>query len=205
MLVLGLTGSVAMGKSHVARALRAFGVPVFDADDAVHALLRAGGGAAAAVGAAFAEVIAPDGSVDRQALGRIVFSDHAARRRLERILHPLVRRAEHDFVARARRHGRRVVALDIPLLFETGGERRCDRVVVVSTLRLLQRQRALARRGMSAQRLAGILAGQAPDIVKRRRADFVIASGYDRGETVRQVGAMLAELTGVAGEIAGGS
>mgnify|MGYP005844475921 CR=1 FL=1 len=195
MRILGLTGSVAMGKSHVARIVRAFGVPVFDADRAVHELLAPDGAAVAAVLLAFPAVAAADGGIDRAALGRIVFADPAARRRLEAILHPLVRAAERAFIARARRAGQRLVVLDIPLLFETGAERRCDRVAVVSAPPYLQRQRALRRPGMTASRLAGILAGQLADRVKRRRADYVLQAGFDRGETVRQVGAMLAALT----------
>ncbi len=192
--LLGLTGSVAMGKSHAARIVRAFGVPVFDADRAVHDLLAPGGGAVAAVLTAFPTVRGPTGGIDRPALGRIVFADEAARRRLEAILHPLVRRAERAFVAAARRAGHRLAVLDIPLLYETGAERRCDRVAVVSAPPYLQWQRALRRPGMSPERLRGILAGQMPDPIKRRRADFVIRSGFDRGETVRQVGAVLAAM-----------
>jgi dephospho-CoA kinase len=196
MRLLGLTGSVAMGKSHAARIVRAFGVPVFDADRAVHDLLAPGGAAVGAVLAAFPTVAGPEGSVDRQALGGIVFADAAARRRLEAILHPLVRQAERAFVARARRAGYPLVVLDIPLLYETGAERRCDKVAVVSAPPYLQLQRASRRPGMSPERLRGILAGQTSDRIKRRRADFVIRSGFDRGETVRQVGAVLAATLG---------
>lgn len=197
MLVLGLTGSIAMGKSHAARAFRAFGIPLFDADAAVHALLA--GPAVAAVRAAF-PAAAPGDGIDRQALGRIVFADRTARRRLERILHPLVRDAERQFLEACCRRGESLVVLDIPLLFETRGETRCDRVAVVSAAGWLQAQRALARPGMSRERLEGIRASQLPDRIKRRRADFVIHSGFDRGATVGQIGTILETLHGVRGE-----
>jgi dephospho-CoA kinase len=200
MLVLGLTGGIAMGKSHAARAFRAFGVPVFDADAAVHELLAPGGGAIRAVAAAFPGSLSEMQGIDRAALGRLVFADPVARRRLEAILHPRVREAEGRFLARCCRDGRRIVVLDIPLLLETGGERRCDRVAVVSAPAWLQVQRAMARPGMTAARLDAIRASQLPDRLKRRRADFVIVSGLDRGATVRQIGAVLRELRHVEGE-----
>jgi dephospho-CoA kinase len=197
MLVLGLTGSIAMGKSHAARAFRAFGIPLFDADATVHALLA--GPAIAAVRAAFPAAALGDG-IDRQALGRTVFADRSARRRLEQILHPLVGDAERQFLEGCCRRGESLVVLDIPLLFETRGETRCDRVAVVSAAGWLQAQRALARPGMTRERLEGIRASQLPDRLKRRRADFVIHSGFDRGATVGQIGAILETLNGVRGE-----
>lgn len=200
MLVLGLTGGIAMGKSHAARAFRAFGVPVHDADAEVHALMAPGGAAVREVAAAFPGSQGADGGIDRAALGRLVFADPAARRRLEAILHPRVRESEGRFLARCCRQGRETVVLDVPLLYETGGERRCDRVAVVSTHGWLQAQRALARRGMTRARLDAVRASQLPDRVKRRRADFVIASGLDRGATVAQVEAVLKALRGVEGE-----
>lgn len=201
MLVLGLTGGIAMGKSHAARAFRCFGVPVFDADAAVHGLMAPGGAAVTAVVAAFPGCATADGGIDRAALGRIVFADEAERRRLEAILHPRVREAEGRFLAHCCREGRAIVVLDIPLLLETGGERRCDRVAVVSAPGWLQAQRALARPGMTRARLEAVRASQVPDPVKRRRADFVIASGLDRGATVGQVGAVLLALRRVEGQV----
>jgi dephospho-CoA kinase len=200
MLVLGLTGSIAMGKSHAARVFRAFGVSVFDADAAVHALLGPGGAAVAPVAAAFPGSFGGTGGIDRQVVGRRVFGDADALRRLERILHPLVRVAERRFLQQACRRGERLVVLDIPLLFETGAERRCDRVAVVSAPAMVQAQRALRRPGMSAAKLAQIRAGQLPDRIKRRRADFVIRSGLDRGETLRQIQSILAALQDAPGE-----
>jgi dephospho-CoA kinase len=200
MLVLGLTGGIAMGKSHAARLFRAFGLPVFDADAAVHALLGPRGAAVAAVEAAFPGSRDGDGGIDRQVLGRKIFGTGAAKRRLERILHPRVRAAERRFLEECCRRGERLVVLDIPLLFETGAKRRCDRVAVVSAPPLLQAQRALRRPGMTAAKLAAILQGQLPDRIKRRRADFVIRSGLDRGETLRQIRDILVALQGVPAE-----
>ena len=189
MIVLGLTGSIAMGKSRTAAMFKAYGVPVFDADAAVHALFAPGGAAVAAVLAAFGPVLTPVvGGIDRGRLGRLVLGDQEALRRLERIVHPLVRKAEGDFLRRACAAGQPLVVLDIPLLYETGGERRMDAVVVVSAGAMLQTQRALRRPGMTPAKLAQIRARQMPDAEKRRRADFVIPSGHDGGEVVRHVG-----------------
>lgn len=184
MKVLGLTGSIGMGKSTAAAMLRRLGVPVHDADATVHRLMDRGGAAVAAVAAAFPGVVT-DGAVDRRELGRRVFGRPAELKRLEAILHPLVRRAETAFLKRHRRYGTKLVVLDIPLLFETGGERRCDRVAVVSCPAFLQAQRVLRRPGMSAERLAAILAQQTPDAEKRRRADFVLRSGAGRVPVLR--------------------
>lgn len=185
-LRLGLTGSIAMGKSETARMFVRQGVPVFDADAEVHATLATGRPGHAAVAAAFPEAVR-DGEIDRQALGKRVFGDADALRRLETLLHPLVGRARARFLRRARALGRPVVVLDVPLLFETGGERRCDRVAVVSAPAAVQRRRALRRPGMTAAKLNTILARQMPDRDKRRRADFVIPTGLGRRETLRAV------------------
>jgi dephospho-CoA kinase len=199
MLLLALTGSIAMGKSHAARIFRAFGIPVFDADATVHSLMAKGGPAVPPVLEAFPEAAGPDGTIDRPTLGRLVFADPAARHRLEAIVHPLVRIAEKTFLERACRAGTPLVLLDIPLLYETGGERRVDRVAVVSASQPLQTARALARPGMTAARLDGIRLSQLDDPTKRRRADFVIHAGYDRGATVRQIEAILRLLQGEQG------
>ena len=186
MVILGLTGSIGMGKSAAARAFRRLGVPVHDADKAVHALLAEGGEAVAAVAEAFPGVVR-DGAVDRQALARRVFDDDDALARLEDLLHPLVRRSEQRFLKAARAHGRRVVVLDIPLLFETGGEDRCDAVVVVSAPAFVQAQRVLKRPGMTRKRLESILARQMPDAEKRRRADFIVPTGLGLDFSLRVV------------------
>ncbi|HLO75588.1 MAG TPA: dephospho-CoA kinase [Magnetospirillum sp.] len=176
MKVLGLTGSIGMGKSTAAAMLRRLGVPVHDADATVHRLLGPGGAAVAAIAAAFPGVVM-DGAVNRQELGRRVFGQPAELRRLEAILHPLVRQAETRFLKRHRRLGTPLVVLDIPLLFETGGQRRCDRVAVVSCPAFLQAQRVLRRPGMNPAKLAAIRAQQMPDAEKRRRADFILPTG----------------------------
>lgn len=179
MKVLGLTGSVGMGKSTAAAALRRMGVPVHDADREVHRLLGPGGAALAPVAAAFPGVIR-NGSVDRQELGRRVFSDALGLARLEAILHPLVRAAEGRFLARCRRQRRRLAVLDIPLLLETGAAGRCDAVFVVSAPRRVQLARVLGRPGMTEARLRGVEARQMPDGEKRRLADVVIPTGLGR-------------------------
>jgi dephospho-CoA kinase len=179
VIVIGLTGSVGMGKTTAARILRRLRIPVHDADCEVHRLLGPDGAAVAAVAAAFPGV-KRGAAIDRAALGRLVFADPAALKRLEKILHPLVRGAERRFLARARRQRRPVVVLDIPLLFETGNERRFDQVVVVSAPRRVQLARVMARPGMNAARLAGVEARQMPDAQKRRLADLVIATGLGK-------------------------
>jgi dephospho-CoA kinase len=187
MIVLALTGSIAMGKSRAATAFRVSGAPVFDADAAVHALMAPGGAAVREVAAAFPGSFGTDGGIDRQQLGRAVLGDALALRRLEAILHPKVRAAEGGFLRRCCRAGERLALLDIPLLFETHGEGRVDAVVVVSAHPLLQRQRALRRPGMTDEKLAQIRAKQLPDPAKRRRRDYLIPSGADRGLLMAEV------------------
>jgi dephospho-CoA kinase len=189
MKILGLTGSVGMGKSTAAAMLRRMRVPVFDADAAVHAMLAPGGSAAAAVAAAFPGVARKGGGIDRKALGARVFGDRAALARLEAILHPRVAVAERRFVERARAARRRLVVLDVPLLYESHGERRCDAVVVVWAPAQLQHARVLTRPGMTPARLAFIRQTQVSDREKRRRADFLVPSGLGRALTWRRLGA----------------
>ena len=180
MILIGLTGSIGMGKSTAAAALRRLGLPVHDADAAVHRLLAPGGGAVGPVLAAFPDVADPAGGIDRQRLGLRVFGDPAALRRLEAILHPRVRVAKRRFLAAQARRRRPMVVLDVPLLYETGGERQCDAVLVVSAPALLQRQRVLARPGMTPDKFRAILAKQMPDAQKRRRTPYVIPTGNGR-------------------------
>jgi dephospho-CoA kinase len=182
--ILGLTGSVGMGKSTAAAMLRRMAVPVYDADRAVHGFLASGGSAVAAVAAAFPG-IARDGGIDRKALGAKVFGDRAALQRLEAILHPLVGIDERRFLAQARAQCRRRVVMDVPLLFEVGGYKRCDAVIVVWAPPFLQRDRVLARPGMTAARFAFIRKQQVGDAEKRRRADFLVPSGLGRAVTWR--------------------
>lgn len=178
MLILGLTGSIAMGKSATADLFRAEGVPVFDADAAVHEIYGAEG--VAVVEQAFPGV-SVDGRIDRERLSGQVLGDAAALKRLETLVHPLVRGREQQFLHAAARRGARVAVLDIPLLLETRGEGRVDAVVVVSAPPAVQRARVLARPGMTAERFEAILARQMPDAEKRRRAHFVVdtSRGFD--------------------------
>ena len=191
MIVLGLTGSIGMGKSTAAAMLRRLGVPLFDADHTVHRLLAPGGAAVAPVLAAFPGVVDTSGGIDRRLLGQQVFGDAPALKRLEQILHPMVRAEERRFLSRARGRREPLAVLDIPLLFETGGERRCDYVLVVSAPARIQRQRVLRRPGMSEIRLAAILQNQMPDREKRRRANFVVPSGLGRALTLRRLRAIV--------------
>lgn len=192
MRVLGLTGGIGMGKSTAAATFRRLGVPVFDADAAVHRLQARGGRAVAPIAAAFPGSVR-EGAVDREALRRAVLGDPAALRRLEAIVHPLVRAEERRFLAAARRRGAGLVVLDIPLLFETGGEARVDAVVVVSAPAAVQRARVLRRGGMTEARFRAILARQTPDAEKRRRADRVVRTGLSRHHAQRAVRRLVRE------------
>jgi len=178
MLVLGLTGSLGVGKSTTTKFFAEQGVPVHDADAAVHRLYE--GEAAPLIEMAFPGTTA-GGKVDRDKLAQKVLNDAAAIEKLETIVHPLVRSAEERFLAEEERKGAAVAVLDIPLLFETGGEKRCDAIVVVSAPAAVQRARVFARPGMTEQKFAAILAKQMPDAEKRRRADFVVdtSKGFD--------------------------
>jgi dephospho-CoA kinase len=193
MTVLGLTGSIGMGKSTAARMMRRLHVPCHDADAVVHGLLGPGGAAVAEVTAAFPDVVRDD-AVDRAALGARVFGDGAALRRLEAILHPRVRAAEHRFLRRHALNGRRLVVLDVPLLFETGGERRCDVVMLVTAPAFLQAQRVLERAGMTRERFERIRAKQMAEPDKRRRADIVVNTGLGMAPAYRRVRRLVRRL-----------
>jgi dephospho-CoA kinase len=191
MVILGLTGSIGMGKSTTANFFAEAGVPVHDADAAVHRLYE--GEAAPAIERAFpGSTVA--GKVDRARLTAKVVGDEAARRRLEAIVHPLVRQSELKFLVEARARGARIVVLDIPLLFETGGEERVDAVVVVSAPEEMQRARVLARAGMTPEKFDALLAAQVPDAEKRRRADFVVDTGQGFDAARAQVHDILAAV-----------
>ena len=193
MIILGLTGGIGMGKSTAAAAFRRARIPVFDADAAVHRLQARGGHAVRAIEAAFPGTLR-DGAVDRVALRQAVLGKPDALARLEAILHPMVRQEERSFVARSRRRGDRAVVLDIPLLFETGGDARVDRVVVVSAPRSVQMQRVRARRRMSAADIAAVIARQMPDAEKRRRADVVVRTGLSRHHALRTISRLIREV-----------
>ncbi|WP_019994629.1 dephospho-CoA kinase [Aureimonas ureilytica] len=191
MITLGLTGSIGMGKSTTAAMFAARGCPVHSADEAVHRLYS--GRAAPLVEARFPGTT-PGGVVDRVRLSAAVLDDAEALRDLERIVHPLVREEEARFLDEARQAGATVAVLDIPLLFETGGEARVDRTLVVSAPADIQRARVLARPGMTPERFEAILAKQMPDAEKRRRADFIVDTGAGLAEAQAQVEAILREL-----------
>jgi len=191
VIVLGLTGSIGMGKSTAAAVLRRLGVPLYDADAEIHKMLGSGGAAVLAVEAAFPGVRGETGAIDRRALGQRVFGKPEELRRLEKILHPMVRAVERRWVARQRACGAKLVVLDIPLLFETDRIDRIDGVIVVSAPLRLQHERVMRRPGMSVERFSAILNSQLPDREKRRRADFVVSTALSRAAAARQIGAIV--------------
>ena len=193
MIILGLTGSIGMGKSEAARGFRRLGIPVFDSDAAVHKVMRRNGRAVPRIAHAFPDAVT-DGVIDRQALGRHVFANPASLRLLESILHPMVREERDHFLKRMRARRLPLVVLDVPLLFEGGGDRHCDYTAVVSAPHRVQRTRVMARAGMTAEKLAGILRQQIPDAEKRRRADFVIPTGGSRRQSLRVIRGLVTML-----------
>lgn len=186
MIVAGLTGSIAMGKSETAKMFAARGIPVFDSDATVHALYGQGGAAVAAVAALAPDAIV-EGAVDRSRLARLVQQDPALLPKIETAVHPLVKARQHDFLTEASSGGAQIAILDIPLLFETGREKDVDVVLVVSAGAALQRERALKRPGMTPEKLDFILSRQVPDEEKRARADYVIDTSVNLAETARAV------------------
>lgn len=192
--IIGLTGSIGMGKSTAARMLRRMGVPVFSADAFVHRLLNREGEAARTVAKAFPGAAGTDGRVSRRALAAEVFDDPAALRRLEGILHPLVRAAEKRFIARQCLMRVPVAALEIPLLYETGAEALCDAVVVLTAPAAVQEARVLSRPGMSRARLDAIRARQLSEREKCARADFVIPTGLGQRRTFLGLRAVVREM-----------
>jgi len=194
MMIIGLTGSIGMGKSETAKMFARLGVPVFDADATVRALQALGGRALDPIEDAFPGVV-KDGALDRDALGKIVFGNPDAKKKLEAIMHPMVAEERIDFFNRAESEGAKMVVLDIPLLFETGGDKACDKVVVVSAPPEIQRERVLARPGMTAEKFDQILKSQTPDDDKRARADYVVESNLGLDHAFRQVEAIVKELS----------
>lgn len=198
MIVIGITGSIGMGKSTVAQMLRDQGVPVHDSDVAVHALLAAGGAGVAPVAQVFPQALQKDAqgndAIDRKKLGSLVFGDDAARKKLEHILHPLVRAQADVFLEQERGRGTAMAGLDIPLLFETGGEDRVDVTLCVSAPKEVQEARVMARPGMSAEKFAQIVASQMPDDEKRKRADYVVDTGTSLDDTKKQLEDILRDL-----------
>lgn len=196
--ILGLTGSIGMGKSTTSGFFRAAGVPVHDADAAVHALYR--GRAVAAIEQVFPGVVA-DGAVDRARLSAAVLGKPEALKRLEAVIHPLVRQDEQAFLHRCRKAGHGLAVLDVPLLLETGGQERCDAVLVVTAAADVQRDRVLARQEMTAEKFAAILARQMPDAQKRNHAHFLVDTGRGLLAAQRQVGSILSVLAGRPGRL----
>jgi dephospho-CoA kinase len=190
--VIGLTGSIAMGKSTAAAMARQLGVRVFDSDAAARALTAKGAAALPAVARAFPGVV-KHGVLDRKALAKVVFNAPRKLAKLESILHPLVKSARRSFLQAAVRARAKIVLFDIPLLFETGAEKECDLVLVVDAPTFLQRQRVLARPGVTAALLTSVLARQMPAAIKRRRADVVLPTGQGRAPTLRRLKKALKE------------
>ncbi len=193
MLLVGLTGSIGMGKSETAKMFRDAGLPVYDADAAVHALYDVGGAAVEPIGEAFPGVV-KDGAIDRDALSKFVVGEGDAMKRLEAIIHPLVGKAQLDWLLEAERNGATMVILDIPLLFETGGEARVDVIVVVSAPFETQKKRVLERPGMTEEKFLGILERQTPDAEKRERADYVVDTNQGLDHARAQVADVIKAL-----------
>lgn len=198
MRILGLTGSIGMGKTAAAAMFRELGVPVHSADDAVHRLYEAGGAGARAIAGIAPRALREDGSVDRERLRGLVRDDPGLLAAIEALVHPLVEADRESFLARARAAGESLAVLDSPLLYETGGDAGVDAVVVVSAPESEQRRRVLERPGMTPEALAAILRRQTPDAEKRARADYVVDSGRGFDYARKQVAAIAKDARGRA-------
>lgn len=186
LVVIGLTGATGSGKSAAAEHIRKLGIPVFDADAAVHAMLAENGAIVRKIAAAFPDVVVGE-TVDRQALGKAVFSSMTALRRLEKILHPEVRKAELAFIRGAAREGTRAAVLEIPLLFETGADALCDAVICLTAPLEVRRRRVMKRPGMTAQRFRAMQLRQMPDALRRRRATHIVHSDEGLAKMARDL------------------
>lgn len=196
MKIVGLTGSIGMGKSTAAAMFMRLGVPVHDADATVHALLETGGDAVSAISTAFPDVFDSErNAIDRKKLGAIVFRDVKKKAILEGFLHPLVRKSQDDFIRTHRALGAKNVVLDIPLLYETGADARVDKVVVVTAPAQIQEQRVMARPGMTRDRFDAILLSQTSNAEKCRRADFVVQTGLGYAHTMRELKKIIRNLS----------
>jgi dephospho-CoA kinase len=193
MIVIGLTGSIGMGKSTVAAQCARLGAKSLSSDDVVHKLMQPGGRAFSKVSAEFPEAVM-DKKIDRKRLGEIVFNDSEKLKKLESILHPLVRDTEEKFARAVRAKGAKIVVFDIPLLFETGGDKRMDLSLVATAPAFIQAQRVLARPNMSREKFSAILRKQMPDAEKRKRADFIIHTGLGKAASMRQIKLMMGML-----------
>jgi dephospho-CoA kinase len=198
MIVAGLTGSIGMGKSAACDMLRAMGIPIHDADATVHELMGAGGKAVDAIAALCPDALKTDekgdGFIDRKILGRHMFADPALKSAVEGVLYPMVRESEAAFIALKEKEGHRLVVLDVPLLFETGWDKRVDKTIVVSAPFEVQKARVMARPGMTEERFNSVLKAQMPDAEKRKRADYVVDTGTTLEETRQRLAAIVAEL-----------
>jgi len=184
--IVGLTGSIGMGKTSAATMLRSLGLPICDSDVLVHNLIKKGGAAVSQIEAEFEGVVF-GGEVNRAALGKKVFGNTVALSNLENILHPLVRASQQQFIKRCKARRLPAAVLDVPLLFEVETDRICDFTVVVSAPEFVQRQRVMARPGMTSQRLAATIRRQMPDVEKRKKADFVVCTGLNKRHTLNQL------------------
>lgn len=193
MIVIGLTGSIGMGKSTIAAQCALLGAKTLNSDDVVHRLMQPGGAAYSSIVAGFPEAV-KDGRIDRKILGSIVFPDANRLHALEKILHPLVKEAEKKYARAMKSKGARMVVFDIPLLFETGGDAWMDRTLVATAPSFIQRRRVLSRQNMTPEKLGEILKKQMPDREKRRRADFVVHTGLGKAASMRQIKLMMRML-----------
>jgi dephospho-CoA kinase len=192
-MIIGLTGGIGMGKSTAAKILRDLGLPVHNADDAVHALLRKGGKAVKPVAKYFPESF-KGGAIDRKILGKLVFNNSRKLKQLEKILHPLVHKSEADFLRKVRKRKIPAAILEIPLLFETGAEKRCDFTICVMAPKPVQKARVMKRPGMTPERFKAILSRQMPDSEKQKRADLVVQTGKGIADTKKRFIYILSEL-----------
>jgi dephospho-CoA kinase len=201
--VIGITGSIGMGKTTASEMLREMGIPVHDSDAVVHQLMGPGGKAVPLVGNKFPEALRTNAAgepyIDRQILGRIVFADRQKKRSLEEILHPLVRQESDSFIEEMRQKAHDIVALDIPLLFETEGEKRVDITFCVTAPKEIQQRRVLARPGMTSEKFDRIVAGQLPDAEKRKRSDYVIETDKGLDEMRQHLSRIIDRIRSVGG------
>lgn len=199
MIVIGITGSIGMGKTTVANMLRDMEIPVHDSDASVHMLLGPNGGGVAAVGKVFPEAVQKDEKgntyIDRKILGKTVFANRKKKRALEDILHPMVRADSDKFKEEMRKRAHDIIALDIPLLFETDGAKRVDYTICVTASPETQKERVLARPGMTSEKFDRIVSGQLPDIEKRKKADFVLETDAGMDDTRRQLQKILDKIS----------
>jgi dephospho-CoA kinase len=195
MIVIGLTGSVAMGKTAAANMLRDMGLPLHCADDEVHNLLGKDGAAVGVVAHKFPESYdKKNRSIDRKKLGKIIFTNDTKKKELEEMLHPMVRAGQQKFIKNCSKSGNKIAVLDIPLLFETGADKRVDYVICVSAPDFIQKQRAMARSGMTEDKFQKILSAQIPDVEKCARADFVVQTGSGFAYTRQELSKIIRKI-----------